>query len=360
MARQNLGLRLGLNARGIYEVRWTEAGRSLRASTRTADLSEAQQVLAEALQERKRIAEASQRETCTVAHVLDLYLREHVRKRCMAPKPIELVVPLLADHFGRLLPADIKPGDVEDYISRRAPGGDLGLGAQPHSVRRDLGVLVAALNHAVRTRRITRADVPHIAMPPAAEPRPAVLTPAQARALIDVALKGSPNSSEWRLGRGRLPRLYRFIALALNTGARRDAIENLTWDRVDFAAGTIDYREPGRRATRKRRVVVAIGPALLGILKRAHRERVTDYVLDTPSDCLAAFKRAARLAGVPDVTPHALRHTFATLALDAGESMWTVANALGDTVATVERTYAKRRPATTISAVAAVGAALAS
>jgi integrase len=44
------------------------------------------------------------------------------------------------------------------------------------------------------------------------------------------------------------------------------------------------------------------------------------------------------------VTPHTLRHTWATLAARAGFSMYQIAGVLGDTVSTVERNYLKHSP----------------
>jgi len=47
-------------------------------------------------------------------------------------------------------------------------------------------------------------------------------------------------------------------ALAFTTGARKGSILSLTWDRVNFQTGMIDFHEPGRRLTRKRRSIVPI------------------------------------------------------------------------------------------------------
>jgi integrase len=43
------------------------------------------------------------------------------------------------------------------------------------------------------------------------------------------------------------------VTLALATGARMGAILDLTWDRVDFEHGTIDFMPAGRDKTNKRR-----------------------------------------------------------------------------------------------------------
>ena len=57
----------------------------------------------------------------------------------------------------------------------------------------------------------------------------------------------------------RVPRVGRFVAIGLNTGARKEAIEELVWDRIDMKARRIDFRDPGSGSvTNKRRVLVPI------------------------------------------------------------------------------------------------------
>jgi integrase len=53
-----------------------------------------------------------------------------------------------------------------------------------------------------------------------------------------------------------------------------------------------------------------------------------------------AWRGARMLAGLgPDVTPHILKHTCATLMLQRGISTWRVARLLGTSEAVIERTY---------------------
>jgi len=47
---------------------------------------------------------------------------------------------------------------------------------------------------------------------------------------------------------------------------------------------------------------------------------------------------------VPWVTPHIMRHTFASLLASAGVSIYKIAKWLGDDVRTVQRHYAKLLP----------------
>lgn len=56
------------------------------------------------------------------------------------------------------------------------------------------------------------------------------------------------------------------------------------------------------------------------------------------------FKRAVRESGIPDTTTHDLRHHYASVLLDAGESVVAVAERLGDTPAMVLKVYGHLMP----------------
>jgi integrase len=146
-----------------------------------------------------------------------------------------------------------------------------------------------------------------------------------------------------------------FVALGLNTGARKEAIEGLTWDRVDFKAGAVDYREPGRAVSKKRRVPVPMNDRLKGVLEWARDNPVdgSNYVLGEcsiryPYECFV------RDIGMSWVTPHVLRHTCATLMLRKGLSIWDVAGVLGDHPNTVARVYGHHSTTHLRAAVAAL------
>lgn len=71
---------------------------------------------------------------------------------------------------------------------------------------------------------------------------------------------------------------------------------------------------------------------------------INRHVLDSDIDVWKSIKRIAERAKVDDVSPHVLRHTAATNMARRGVSLYIVSKILGNSVAMVERVYAKHQP----------------
>lgn len=341
---------LATNDRGYYEVRWTEGRRSRRVSTGTKDVREAQLFLAGFILEQQKYAGRAG-DKATVADVLRWYWDEHVLPNVIAKKRIEQARARLVEGFGDLPAAQLTPADVARFVEDRRAGRLGRRKCGDAAIRKELGVLIAACNHAVRTRRISAA--PYIKMPPQPEARDRWLTREEAGKLLEAAARQHGVISSGPRGRraakskkNRLTRLYRFVMLGLETAARPEAIQTLRWDQVDLHRRLIALNPSGRRQTKKRRPVVPISDALLPVLRRAWGERVGngEWVLDHPGSIRRSFATAAKAAGLTGVTPYTLRHTWATWAALDGVELWKIAKIMGDTMATVERNYAHHHP----------------
>lgn len=349
------------NKYGIYDIQWSEHGRSRRLSTGRRTFAEAQQVCASFLlgfhQRQGRLDQP------TVAVVLAEYWDGHVtakdhqgRPRVVARGTAAYAIANLAAHFAKYprdtfklktaqdffdalrlhihspLAADISTADVRAYVEARKVGDG--------AVRRELSVLVAALGHAARTKVMKRHDMPEIEMPPEPEPRDRWLTDDETVRLLDAAAGGARMSPD-----ARLSRCYRFVTIARLTGARKRAIEELTWFQVDFDKRVINLNPEGRQQQRtKRRPTVPIADALMPILRRARKEAISIYVLDHKGSIRKTFETAVVNAKLEGVHPHVLRHTWATRAAQSGVPMWEIAQVLGDTVQTVTKRYLKHCP----------------
>jgi len=268
----------------------------------------------------------------TVRQALHDYTREH---KVAAADRRYYAIQALDEHLGDRALSAIDIPACREYMARRHP-------VKHSTVRRELGVLQAAANHALRWRRITAAEMPSIELPPSAEPKTLWLFDDELKRLRDAAT-----------GRAKL-----FIDLAYYTASRKGAIEFLTWDRVNLAAGRITLADPGGRSNKKRKPVVPISAELVVALRNARS--VTgghhmNYVLDFSRDIRPAFDAAAKRAdlemlpardGRPAgrLTPHVLRHTRATHLLQKGVAPYAVAALLGDTVQTVLRVYGHHCP----------------
>lgn len=321
------------NEAGYYEARWSEKVeatgkyRSRRWSTGRTDLREARAAAEHYFKGLGVVSAAAK--MATVQEIVDLYL-EAAESRQMGDTN-RFALRVILRHFGSYTPAQITAAVVKDYVKDRRDDG-----IKNGTIRRDLGALVAALNYGMRVRLLTAADMPFVDLPPDSPPRDIWLDEAQEAEFYQLALADSH-------GKKRLTRLTRFVAIALDTAARTGAIEGLTWDRVDFKAGVIDFREPGRRITKKLRVTVPISSRLRPVLEQAFAERVGVYVIDR-GDIKKCWGTFVASTPYPHIHKHDLRRTWATLAARAGVDLFQIAGVLGDDIKTVMKHYAKHQP----------------
>ena len=335
---------------GNWEICWTIpssiTGGRARTRTRschTSDHSLAVKIRREYLSVAATAARAAQ--TLTIDTLCALYEADYLDRQGKAPTQEFSLRPVRA-LLGALEPGNLSAGDLVFYKDKRAAGegSKLGRKATAGTIRRELGALRAVLGWALKEGHLPRGFVlPYIALPPEGAPRDVYLEVLEERRLHETArlwARTPAGSTTYRTGL--------FTVIALNTAARSESIENLTWDRVDLRRKLIDFRPPGVRATKKRRVAVPISDRLFPVLARAwigQGRPTTGPVLGSFGSTRKGFALLARLAlpGVP-VTRHDLRRTWATLAAQAGVSMFDIAGVLGDTVDTVTRHYAHHSP----------------
>lgn len=329
MPRPNRGPYLKfLNKRGLYYIRWSEAGRTRERSTGTSDLGEAEATLSEFLARRRSTAGPRDPGRLQVLEVLEDYATEHAPKTA-APDRIGYALDALTPFWASNTVADVSEATCAAYGQHR--------GVSDGTVRRELSTLSAAIRYAHKKGRLTRPV--HVWLPPKPAGKDRWLERSEAAALMNAA----------RHSKARLY-LPLFVMLALRTGARKGAILDLRWPQVDLARGRIDFNAPGRRQTNKRRPVVPVGPRLLWFLRKA-RQRGTDlgYVVHDGDNTQlgnikTSFRGAVARAGLADVTPHTLRHTAGTWMALAGIDLFKVARYLGHTHERTTELYAHHSP----------------
>ena len=260
-----------------------------------------------------------------------LHYEQRRGKEVADPVRLSIIVAHLNRAFGHLNVEDITLEHQDKYAFERP--------VSPSTIRRELGTLVAAVNFAVKTRLITQAQIPCVILPRGAEPKDLWLTEKEVRFLVAKAVEIDPKFSS---------RVYRFVMLALETASRKSAIVTLRWDQVDLEQGIIHFGK-GERKTKKRRVPVPISKNLMKCLVHWKSEAMSEYVLDSLAEIDWGFERliencAEENPKFKGVTPHTLRHTWATLAARAGVDLWKIAGVLGDNLATVEKNYLHHCP----------------
>ncbi len=336
---------------GNFYALWTDGRRSFRKSMGTKDRAVAEKRFAQwlLLDGHKGVAQGEAPVAYTVADCWAVYDEKRPGQGYNWK--------MLAPHFGALTVPEVDQDTVDDYVARRVAGKIGGRKVKPQTCRKELSILFAVLRFcAVKSRDMPRpmfssTIIEKCALPEEGEPRDRWLRTEEMQRLLDAAAK---------LRRGdRLSRGERFLWLALETAARKQAILDLTWDRVDFETGTIDYNVPGRRKTKKRRVSVAISKALRPVLGRAYAERQGELVMDNKGAVWSTVQLIAIEAGfggarpkllrsekpkATGISPHVLRHTAATHMARRGVPLWKIAKILGNTLAMVEKVYAKWAP----------------
>jgi integrase len=248
------------------------------------------------------------------------------------------------DRLGRIRLQALRPLDVEElYASLLADGHRYGGGLSAKTVRNVHIALRRCLADAERFGLVQR-NVAALVKPPTPQ-RPELSTwdAAEMRAFLS-AMQGDRNEAA-----------YRLIA---TTGMRRGEALGLRWSDVDLDAGRVTINRAlsvidgelvwSQPKTARSRRNVSLDPETVSTLKthRASqlRERLAagdawadgDLVFCDalggalhPDRFTRAFGSAAKRAGVKQIRLHDLRHTWATLALQAGVHPKVVSERLG-------------------------------
>lgn len=127
---------------------------------------------------------------------------------------------------------------------------------------------------------------------------------------------------------------YPLWLLALHTGMRRGEVFGLTFKDIDFINGTIfvDKSYDGPTKNGKSRLIPIsrkLEDCFLDLKIDKKQISHPEVKIFTTVDPNPWLKQLCKDAGVPSIHFHALRHTFATLALEAGKSPKKVSETLG-------------------------------
>jgi len=314
------------NQYGCYEIRWSEmehgVWRSKRRSTKTDNRAEAERALNDFL----AIKDANLlRKGTTVAEVAEFYIkhRSHPRGNEMTDRRC-LRAPLEA--FGSWLSHTLRDDDIEAYTRRRLSGAYGPKKVSGSTIRREIVALQAALNFGSLKKQILGSPTYRFPKPQEGKPRDRWLNEEQEREVLE-QLPQAP------LG------VRVMVRLALTYGARKGAIMSLRFgEQISFVTNTIDFHEPNKRVTRKRRAVVPMTATVRKDIEEAFatfgpQSRVCGKNVDNE------FSKFMASIGYDWVTPHVLKHSAITLMLRSGSSTEDVAKLTATDIRTILKVY---------------------
>jgi integrase len=137
------------------------------------------------------------------------------------------------------------------------------------------------------------------------------------------------------------------IMLLPLTGARRNEITRAKWENVDWTQRVL--RVPVSKSGKPR--TIALNTAALAVLKSIPRDPACPYFF--PTRLIGVYNpwdRIRRRAGLADVRLHDLRHSFASLLVNQGVSLYVVQGLLGHASPRMTQRYAHLAPQTLLDA----------
>ena len=220
-------------------------------------------------------------------------------------------------------------GEASDAAARAFLSAFGSAGAQATTVRRKLAALRAFYRHLQRGPR-------------KAKTLPKVLSVGDVEAFL---AQPGKDFSEGRLSEREFLRDSALFETLYSTGCRIGEVTPLRWRDIDFARGTAIVTGKGS----KDRLVILGSKALdaLGRLRGASAANDGDAVFQSSAGKAASsrfierrMKKYLAEAGLsPDLTPHKLRHSFATHLLDAGADLRSVQEMLGHSSLSTTQVY---------------------
>ncbi len=305
----------------------------------------------------------------TVAQWLDLWLKEysadwkyktkekyeavcrvHLKPALGASRLAKLTTPQIQSFYnelGRTGKVTKKKDKDGKEIERKEP-------LSPKSVRLVHGVLSKALNTAVRVGYIKHNPAELCTTPKLEKKEISPLTDEQIKEFMALC-----ENEEYG-------RIYKLI---LFTGLREGEALGLTWDCIDFKAGTLTVKQQLQRQGDKDEIVplknnkpryltapafvmervrdeqthqleqrLAAGELWQGWQSQEEMKTALVFLRDDGSNITAAalyqrYKHLAEMIGAPESRVHDLRHTFAVLSLQNGDNVKTVQDNLGHATA---------------------------
>lgn len=355
---------------GRWEARFTytdDLGQKKRGSVYGATQKEVRQKLTAVL---KKVDDNTFRQTrrYTVSNWLD----EWIQTYCGDLKPMTIsgyrskIESRIKPYIGAVQLSALTNVSVQRYYNRLSEGDKTNKPLSPKSVQNIHGILHKALEQAVIAGLIATNPCDHVKLP---KVKKAPLKPLMDESVQQFmeAIKGDEYE--------------RLFLVDLFSGMRQSEILGLSWDDVDWVRGVLHVRRQLQRNYDTNEYIfldetkngkdrlVSIAPSIVAVLREQQRQQAVwrlaagsawnnphNLIFTNPlgehlkhHTVYGHFKRIVESIGMPDTRFHDLRHSYAVLALQNGDSALEVSEQLGhysaaftlDTYADVSETMRK-------------------
>jgi integrase/recombinase XerC/integrase/recombinase XerD len=241
-----------------------------------------------------------------------------------------------------IAPQGLDPGDVRHRDVRRFGAGLSSAGAAPATVARKLAAIRGLYGYLVRAERVGQNPAELVSSPKRSEKLPQVLSTEQMRSLLERIPAHTPLELRDRA----------MLELAYSCGLRCEEIVNLDLGAFDFEEERLRVLGKGS----KERILPVGEPAQRALeryLERGRRGLATD-----PREQALFLSKSGRRLSNSDITrrlglwtreaalaagisPHSLRHSFATHLLEGGADLRTIQELLGHSSISTTQVYTR-------------------
>jgi integrase/recombinase XerC/integrase/recombinase XerD len=234
------------------------------------------------------------------------------------------------------------PGDVRHRDVRRYAAGLSSAGAAAATVARKLASIRGLYGFLVRTERVGQNPAELVSSPKRSRKLPKVLSSEQMRTLLERIPARTPLEVRDRA----------MLELAYSCGLRCEEIVNLDVDAVDFESEQVRVLGKGSKER-----LLPIGEPAQRTLER-YLERGRHALATDPRERALFLSKSGRRLSNSDITrrlglwtreaalaagvsPHALRHSFATHLLEGGADLRTIQELLGHASISTTQVYTR-------------------
>lgn len=274
-----------------------------------------------------------------LAEWLESYQKEHIKARTYS-RYQGLIAMHIVPTLGKRNISELGRREIQEFLTQQKKDGNIRNGEKlsATSTNMMLSVLNLAFEYACDMEYIEENPCVRVRRTKAETKKVEAFTVEEQRAI------------ESEIARSDDRRLHGII-LCLYTGLRIGELLGLTWDDVDLDRGVINitktvYREKNESGvwqlcvdtpkTKASDRVIPLPEYITNMLRQDYENAKTPYVVENKKGERMSirsyqyiFEKLTERAGVRKLNFHALRHTFATRAIECGMDIKTVADIMG-------------------------------